>query len=166
MTVKFVVDVRKDPRIGEYERKFGISLRKEQQQVLNTVGQNSVRLLTTLSANIRWRRRFQTGWRFRTYGGTQKMYLTIWNVEPHAVFVEDGRRAGARPPPVDGILDWVRDKLGGGRATAFAVARKIGRDGIEARRVLTDPRNHAEISRGIENGLTQMIDRILAKGAR
>jgi hypothetical protein len=60
---------------------------------------------------------------------------------------EDGRRAGAKPPPVNAILDWMRikpiklrDKESGKfkkptealkRQVAFLIARKIGRDGIK-----------------------------------
>ena len=60
---------------------------------------------------------------------------------------ENGRRAGATPPPVSAILDWMRlkpiklrDKESGKfqkptealkRQVAFLIARKIGRDGIK-----------------------------------
>lgn len=51
-------------------------------------------------------------------------------------FIESGRRAGAKQPPVDVIIKWMRRKgIGGGNLNriAFAIARKIGRDGIKAR---------------------------------
>jgi len=60
---------------------------------------------------------------------------------------ENGRRPGAKPPPVSAILDWMRikpiklrDKESGKfqkptealkRQVAFLIARKIGRDGIK-----------------------------------
>ena len=60
---------------------------------------------------------------------------------------ENGRRAGATPPPVSAILDWMRlkpiklrDKESGKfqkptealkKQVAFLIARKIGRDGIK-----------------------------------
>ena len=60
---------------------------------------------------------------------------------------ENGRRAGATPPPVSAILDWMRlkpiklrDKESGKfkkptealkRQVAFLIARKIGRDGVK-----------------------------------
>ena len=60
---------------------------------------------------------------------------------------ENGRRPGAKQPPVDAILDWMRikpiklrDKESGKfkksteelkRQVAFLIARKIGRDGIK-----------------------------------
>ncbi len=60
---------------------------------------------------------------------------------------ENGRRAGATPPPVSAILDWMRikpiklrDKESGKfkkptealkRQVAFLIARKIGREGIK-----------------------------------
>lgn len=63
----------------------------------------------------------------------------------YGVVVEFGRRAGARMPPVDALIPWVRRHMGTGiprrgarrqqalRARAFLVARAIGRRGIRAR---------------------------------
>jgi hypothetical protein len=48
----------------------------------------------------------------------------------YPLVMEYGRRAGAKPPPIDAIRPWVEDKLGDG-SLAFVVARSIGRKGIK-----------------------------------
>lgn len=53
----------------------------------------------------------------------------------YPLVMEYGRRAGAKPPPVEAIRPWVADKLGDG-SLAFVVARSIGRKGIKGRRFL------------------------------
>ena len=56
----------------------------------------------------------------------------------YAMHQEQGVRGGGRMPPVSAISDWVRTKLGisdlrARRDVAWAVARKLQRDGIRAR---------------------------------
>lgn len=53
----------------------------------------------------------------------------------YAEVIERGRRAGARMPPPDALRVWVERKMGPG-ASAFVVARSIGRKGIEGRQML------------------------------
>lgn len=60
----------------------------------------------------------------------------------YSTIVELGRRSGARRPPVTVIRDWIVRRWGysveEANKIAFAVATKIGRDGIRPRRVMTD----------------------------
>lgn len=78
----------------------------------------------------------------------------------YGVFVEFGRRAGARMPPVDALIGWVRRHWGNAplprrgerrqaalRARAFLVARAIARRGIPPRPYLAPAyrRNRAAI---------------------
>lgn len=54
-----------------------------------------------------------------------------WRAGPnvaYARFVEDGRRAGATPPPIQPIRDWMAVR--GIDGSPFAIARSIGRQGI------------------------------------
>lgn len=53
----------------------------------------------------------------------------------YPLVMEYGRRAGAKPPPVDAIRPWVEDKIGDG-SLAFVIARSIGRKGIKPHRFL------------------------------
>jgi hypothetical protein len=48
----------------------------------------------------------------------------------HAIFAEDGRRAGARMPPLDVIRDWVQ-RHGMPASAAYPVARAIAERGIQ-----------------------------------
>lgn len=59
------------------------------------------------------------------------------NVSRIAQFVEDGRRAGARMPPLAPIQRWMKVKgIEGGRGGAYLIARSISRRGIKARPVI------------------------------
>lgn len=74
----------------------------------------------------------------------------LYNYAPHAGVIEDGRRAGARQPPVEVIEAWLRRKLRvaikegqvgpmsprAWRSAAFVIARAIGRRGLPAHRIL------------------------------
>lgn len=55
-------------------------------------------------------------------------------VEVYGKTMEEGRRAGARMPPVSAIAAWLRRK--GSDAPAFVVARNIARRGIQPKRFL------------------------------
>lgn len=76
---------------------------------------------------------------------------TLSNDAPHFLPIDQGRSPGEAPPPIEPILEWVKRKqlVGKGRAAvnkngdlgnaalrvAYAVRRKIARDGIEPRRI-------------------------------
>jgi hypothetical protein len=83
--------------------------------------------------------KFLRGWRI-SYSGRQ---VILSNVARHAVFVEGGRRPGARPPPSSALLAWVTLKLGltgkQAQSAAFLIARAIGRRGLRPRPVMTAP---------------------------
>jgi hypothetical protein len=53
----------------------------------------------------------------------------------HSEVIEEGRRAGATPPPAAAIQTWVERKLGP-EVSAYAVAKSIGRKGIKETRML------------------------------
>ena len=99
---------------------------------------------------------YRRGWKARaTARGA-----VVENVAPHAPIVEEGRRPGARMPPVDVIERWTRRKLSvahvpktgkhkgmprrrklraeEARGIAFVVARAIARRGLPAKHVLRD----------------------------
>lgn len=64
-----------------------------------------------------------------------------WRVGPHvahARYVLEGRKPGGKMPPWRAIQDWMKVKrLGGDRASAWAIARAIQRRGIKPRDYLT-----------------------------
>lgn len=66
----------------------------------------------------------------------------FYNSSPYAGIIEEGRRPGSKPPPVDVIAAWLkRKKIGAGtpaqiKGMAFVVARAIGRRGLPAHKIL------------------------------
>lgn len=65
----------------------------------------------------------------------------VFSSLPYAIVMDEGRRPGARMPPVDALMLWVERTFGIPRGfdddelerTAWAVARSIQRKGIQAR---------------------------------
>lgn len=60
--------------------------------------------------------------------------------EEYPAVMEFGRRPGAKMPPVDALVRWVHLKIRPGeeyeRGVAFAIACKIGREGIKGKRFM------------------------------
>ncbi len=54
----------------------------------------------------------------------------------HYVYVDQGRRAGATPPPVKAIQSWINSK--GLDLNAFAVAKSIGKKGIKPTKIYSN----------------------------
>lgn len=73
--------------------------------------------------------------------------LVSLNLEPYWKYVEYGRKAG-KMPPIDAIAEWIRikpivpepinGKVPDTRQLAYLIARKIGREGIEGRKPITN----------------------------
>lgn len=71
----------------------------------------------------------------------------IFSLQYYYYYVEYGRRAG-KQPPIETIEDWIRvkpiipyainGKVPDTRQLAFLIARKIGREGIEGKKPLTN----------------------------
>ena len=72
----------------------------------------------------------------------------IINIPDYAVFIENGRRPGSKPPPTSIILQWIQRKRITGRPRnnkvisnnqlAFLIARAIGRNGISPKPFLSN----------------------------
>lgn len=63
--------------------------------------------------------------------GSVSLYLPFYEK-----YIESGRRAGAKPPPIDVIIKWMKRKgiaVGQENRVAFAIARGISKNGIKAR---------------------------------
>ena len=95
---------------------------------------------------------YQDGQLYRTLNYSVKMDNSAWlisiSLESYWKYIENGRRAGAKMPPLDVIENWIRVKqiiphpisLKSGKQIiptipqlSFLIARKISRDGIKAR---------------------------------
>lgn len=95
---------------------------------------------------------YQDGQLYRTLSYSVKMENSSWlisiSLEEYWKYIEAGRRAGAKMPPVSAIENWIKVKqilprpltLKSGKSVvptipqlSFLIARKIGRDGIRPR---------------------------------
>lgn len=95
---------------------------------------------------------YQDGQLYRTLSYSVKMENSSWlisiSLEEYWKYIEAGRRAGAKMPPVSAIENWIKVKqilprpltLKSGKSVvptipqlSFLIARKIGRDGIKPR---------------------------------
>lgn len=95
---------------------------------------------------------YQDGQLYRTLSYSVKMNNSSWlisiSLEEYWRYIEYGRRAGAKMPPLDVIEKWIKVKqilprpltLKSGKSVvptipqlSFLIARKIGRDGIRPR---------------------------------
>ncbi len=128
-------------QFAQYEARLGRAIRQEVFKNAMPAAGKQVRILLeqeTIKRKIFHRKRFAKGWRMTV--GEQSSSVRIYNKEPYASVIEYGRRPGARRPPVQALIPWVRDKMGlqgkAARGAAFAIARKIGQRGIKARPVL------------------------------
>lgn len=109
---------------------------------------------------------FKRRWKFRlvSMGNAVEFY----NEHPAAPVIEDGRRPGAKQPPVDALVPWVRRKLHvtkqEAKGIAYVVARAIGKRGLRARKVLG--RALVWMQAAIEGDVEHELDRVLEKGRR
>ena len=95
---------------------------------------------------------YQDGQLYRTLSYSVKTENSSWlisiSLEEYWKYIEAGRRAGAKMPPVSAIENWIKVKqilprpitLKSGKSVvptipqlSFLIARKIGRDGIRPR---------------------------------
>lgn len=80
----------------------------------------------------------------------------------HYEFVDKGRRAGATPPPVKPIQQWINQK--GLELNAYAVAKSIGKKGIKATNIYTNNVDQFIKELDLADGLkTEIINEIKIK---
>jgi hypothetical protein len=105
---------------------------------------------------------FDTGnyrrrWRAEPIPGGARVY----NLEPSAGVVEEGRRPGSRWPPRMVIERWAKRRLGldadEARVASYPIARAIGIRGIAGRHVLRDAL--PEMVRAVTEELDRELDR-------
>ena len=157
------VTVRVSPRaLGRMEKKLAAGFRRQRVVVaLRAAGRWMVMWLRAQSRDIVYKGAYRDGWYQRVRGAT----LVISNSAPHFPFVEYGRRAGKKQPPLKPIRDWVISK--GMRAdAAFPVARAIGRRGIRARPLFTKASTQKRIESEVNRRLLRWFDQVLVRSAR
>lgn len=105
---------------------------------------------------------FNTGRMFSNWHGEPTADgARLINYAPYGAVVERGRRPGSRFPPPDAIQLWAMRKLGlseaEAKSAAFAIARKIARQGIKGRPVL------GSITNDVIRAATEEVDRELQR---
>ncbi len=93
---------------------------------------------------------------------------TSWTVKLiaafHLKYVESGRRAGAKPPPIEPIKQWTRDK-GIDEGLAYPIAKSIGEKGIQPLDVTQQAFKDVQRSvkyRKLEDGVSDWVDDLIA----
>lgn len=144
---------------GRYYRKFSASTVKRMFERSMPAASKAVRDMLeeeTIKRAIFFKKRFARGWRVRK-GAVSGMSAQVYNKERYAIVIEKGRRKNKRPPPRAALIPWVIAKLGVSRRdaprVAFLVARAIGRRGITARPVMTDPRMQIRIRKTLSGAV-------------
>lgn len=118
--------------LGKREFRLSRQARKAAQAESMRACADEVReLLTAKSQPIFDRGLFRAGWRTEV----KVKSIVVRNIVLHAKFVENGRRAGARMPPLKAIREWLI-RRGANPGLAFPVARAIAIRGIRARSIL------------------------------
>ncbi len=77
----------------------------------------------------------------------------------HYVFVDKGRRPGAKMPPVKPIQEWIKRK--GLDLNAFAVAKSISKKGIKATNIYTSAISRFKEGLDLDNVLSKEITKEL-----
>ncbi len=77
----------------------------------------------------------------------------------HYVFVDKGRRPGAKQPPVKPIQEWIKRK--GLDLNAFAVARSIAKKGIKATNIYTSAINRFKEDIDLDSVLSKEVTKEL-----
>lgn len=147
--MKTVVRLRSPATMGAIFRDLAAGIKPAIEAGLAETGKIAAPTLrkATQDEKIRDLGDYQRGWRWdplRHFGGRvgkDTQGIRVYNLRRHAIFVEMGRRPGARQPPADALEGWVwrhfnPESPAHARAMAFLLARSIARKGIRARPVL------------------------------
>ena len=141
-----------------FDRDFKSRFHANVQRHLDLAGKDLARYLAIKSVRIHYKHRFMLGWRYTV----RPMELAVFNAEPHAIFVEKGRKPNSRPPPAAAIAQWVKDKLGPS-VSPYIVAQSIGRKGIAPRPVMLASDTQAKMLVKLENHLYDALQETLRK---
>jgi hypothetical protein len=98
---------------------------------------------------------------FKTGFGTSYTLKVV--AEEYLKYVDEGRRAGAKPPPVKPIKEWAKQK-GLDEGLAYPIAKSIGEKGIKPINVIERALNKALKSieyRQLEDGVSDWVDDLI-----
>jgi len=132
----FVRQVKLDD-LGKYERMLARNAPKLAKSMLERTAREAVQKLKarTTAVDAVATGKLRNGWKVEK--APRGVSFSIVNKRAYALYVERGRRKGAKRPPVRAIELWVRTKLGitgrEARGVAFVIARRISERGIKGR---------------------------------
>lgn len=149
-------------KLGRFESVMSKEIRPHLEQALRTTGTQSIARLRGASISIRAVGWFQEGWRMKELG---RLRVQVYNAAAHAIFVEKGRRPGAKPPPYEPIRRWLIVK-GGDPAAAPMVAKAIGRRGIRPRKVMTSPGWQDWAAQNFATNIDRTMTALARRGSR
>ncbi len=162
-TVRIPIDA-----FAKYEAKLGLNMRQAVFTRAMPEAARGVRALLeeeTRRRKIVFRGAYAKGWRMQQ--STVPSAVRMYNKQPYAIIIERGRRIGARRPPAEALVPWVRAKLGvrgaEARRVAFLVARKISERGIQGRPLLRDPRVQARIQKMVTRVVVGKLREAIAR---
>jgi hypothetical protein len=84
--------------------------------------------------------------------------------EYYLKYVDEGRKAGSKPPPVEAIREWTKFK-GIDEGLAYPIAKKIGEEGIEPTDVIAKALKKVETNisyRKLEDGVGDWVDDLIS----
>lgn len=131
---------------AEWQAKLGKKFLKAVTRGLTSGGMRAVAHLQNETSRVGafYNGGFKRGWKSQLVR-SPALGVRVFNSMPYAAVVEEGRRPGARQPPTDVLVPWVRRKLGVSRkeakGVAFVVARAIGVRGIPGKHILKTANN-------------------------
>lgn len=165
--MSFTIKITGDWKTRSFRGRVPALLAFEVRRSLQDAGRELVEFLRTESLAIHWKHRYRKAWRFKTgtFSSAKAWTLTVRNAEKHAIFIEKGRRKGAKPPPVAAITEWVRDKLGP-LASPWAVAQGISRRGIKPRPVMYKLTNIYKMRGIVEKHVEKAMSKALRRSLK
>lgn len=161
MAVNLKIDMRK---LGKFERSLGAKYETTLKRALKKA---AVEILDAARQRALQQRIYDLG---RFFSGlravARKDYsITVYNTAKHAVFVERGRRAGARMPPKRAILEWVL-RHGMPASAWYPVARKIAERGIRPRKVVESQTFHRLAKQIMRDRVAEAMDEAMKRAKK
>ena len=172
--------------LGKFQKALGKETKRIVMEVTREWGAQMVRELryrTDILGAVH-KRRLLRGWVAQRQTPTR---MRVFNRAKHTVFVENGRRKGAKMPPEAPILRWVREKgmVGSSsrrrskktgkflkgtvrqqeKAIAFLIRRSISRKGIKAKRILSDRKFRSKMTSKLRDMLRDELQKAMKRAA-
>lgn len=174
LNLSFTVSPR---NFGKYEARLGRKVKPMVLRITRQWGRDTVRELRTDTArrNVVHKRRFLRGWVAKRVNWHR---MRVYNRAKHAIYIEAGRRKGAKMPPARVIVRWAREKgilakMARGRtlsrkqetALVYPIRRAIAKRGIPAKKFVTSLRFRMRQQKKLERMVRSEFEKAL-RGAR